>query len=515
MLPNKIWTDETMNVMIKPGQFTPDDYIIEAAPGVARDSVEAIARKKRGSAYGKRQKIYPKLAHGTFRDVKWAVMAVTLVIYYVLPWLRWERGPGRATQAILFDFDHQKLFFGPVEIWAQEFYYVTGLLVIAALALFLVTSIAGRMWCGYACPQTVWTDLMVAVERYWQGDRNAHMRLDAQPWNVEKIWKKSATHASWLMIALATGGAFVFYFRDAPTLATELVQGTAPTIAYAFLGIFTFTTYLLGGIAREQVCIYMCPWPRIQGAMLDRDSLLVSYREVRGEPRGSHKRDEAWDNRGDCIDCKACIAVCPTGIDIRNGPQLECIQCALCIDACNEIMDKVGRPRGLIDYATFRNLPSLTAGPRDGLRVIRPRTVLYSVLITLVGGIMTWALLNRSDLEVSVLADRNPLFVKLSDGGLRNGYTIKISNKTGQPRQVRIKTSGISGAETTLVGIEGVDPFIDVPAADVRAVKLYVTLKRSALDLLSGESTPIDITVFDNVSGTESRKHTAFHGPAK
>lgn len=514
---NGFRNDETMTVMIKPGQLTPDDYIAEAAPGIARASVEAITHKKPpGTAsYAKRQKIHPKLAHGTFRNVKWAVMAITLGIYYVLPWLRWQRGPGLASQAILFDFEHQKLFFGPIEIWAQEFYYVTGLLVIAALALFLVTSIAGRMWCGYACPQTVWTDLMVAVERYWQGDRNAHMRLDAQNWNLEKIWKKSATHISWLLIALATGGAFVFYFRDAPTLASELVHGTAPLIAYAFLGIFTFTTYLLGGIAREQVCIYMCPWPRIQGAMLDRDSLLVSYREVRGEPRGSHKRDDSWDNRGDCIDCKACIAVCPTGIDIRNGPQLECIQCALCIDACNGIMDKVGRPRGLIDYATFRNLTSATAGPRDGLRIVRPRTILYSVMIVFAGGVMTWALLNRSDLEVSVLADRNPLFVTLSDGGLRNGYTIKISNKMEQPRRVRIKTSGIAGMVPTVVGFEDKDPDIDVPAADVRAVKLFVTVPRLARGRLNSESTPIDITVFDMVAGTQSRQHTAFHGPAK
>ena len=507
-------TNETMNAMDNPGKFTPDDYIIEAAPGVVRDTVEAVARKTTGSvSYAKRQKIHPKLAHGTYRNIKWAVMAATLGIYYVLPWLRWQRGPGLATQAILFDFEHQKLFFGPIEIWAEEFYYVTGLLVISALALFLVTSVAGRMWCGYACPQTVWTDLMVAVERYWQGDRNSHMRLDAQPWNFEKLWKKTATHISWLLIAVATGGAFVFYFRDAPTLATELTSGTAPTIAYAFLGIFTFTTYLLGGIAREQVCIYMCPWPRIQGAMLDRDSLLVSYREVRGEPRGSHKRGETWDNRGDCIDCKACISVCPTGIDIRNGPQLECIQCALCIDACNDIMDKVGRQRGLIDYATFRNLASATAGPRDGLHIVRPRTILYSVLITLIGGLMTWALLNRSDLEISVLADRNPLFVRLSDGGLRNGYTIKISNKTERQRLVRINTSGIDGVTTAIVGIDNGDPVIDIPAADVRAVKLYVTLPPSARATLSGESTPLDISVSD--ATTSLKRRTAFHGPDK
>lgn len=512
-----------MNVMQDQKKLTPDDFITEAAPGVARHDVEAIARKKNilpgvdagpgKIAYAGRQHVYPRKARGTFRNVKWAIMAFTLGIYYLLPWLRWERGSGLPNQAILFDFAHQRLYFGPLEIWAQEFYYVTGLLVISALGLFLVTSVAGRVWCGYACPQTVWTDLMVAVERFWQGDRNAHMRLDSGPWSFEKIWKKAATHASWLLIGLLTGGALVFYFRDAPTLAAELLTGTAPTVAYAFLGIFAFSTYLLGGIAREQVCIYMCPWPRIQGAMLDRNSLLVSYRDVRGEPRGPHKKNQSWAGRGDCVDCKACIAVCPMGIDIRNGAQLECIQCALCIDACDEIMDKVGRPRGLIAYTTEHNLASASAGPRDGLTLLRPRTILYSAVIALVCGLMGWSLLNRADLEISVLADRNPQFVSLSDGGLRNGYTIKISNKTEVVRAVRIKASGIDGIQTALVGLDGADPVIEVPPADVRAVKLFITLPRAARGNLNGSSTPLVITVSDTTSGVNSARHTAFHGP--
>ncbi|MFA6139715.1 MAG: cytochrome c oxidase accessory protein CcoG, partial [Hyphomicrobium sp.] len=300
-------------------------FIVDAAPAPA-------------SFYAKQRKIYPKLARGTFRNVKWAVMIVTLGIYYLLPWVRWERGPNLPNQAFLLDFANQRLFFGPIEIWAQEFYYITGVLVLAALSLFLVTAIAGRMWCGYTCPQTVWTDLMVTVERFFQGDRNARLRLDASPWTLSKIWKKGATHVTWLAIALATGGVFVFYFRDAPTLWGELWTGQAPLVAYAFVAIFTATTYMLGGFAREQVCNYMCPWPRIQAAMFDAESLLVSYRDYRGEPRGPHKKGQSWENRGDCVDCSACIAVCPAGIDIRNGSQLECIQCALCIDACNDIM---------------------------------------------------------------------------------------------------------------------------------------------------------------------------------
>ena len=263
-----------------------DTYIIPAGrartpPPASRGSTSRPSIASRTAPlYAGREKIYPKLAHGRFRTVKWLVMAVTLGIYYALPWLRWHRGPDLPDQAVLLDMANNRFFFFFLEIWPQEFYFVTGLLVLAALTLFLVTSVAGRVWCGYTCPQTVWTDLMIVVERFWQGDRNARMRLDKERWGPVKLFKKGMTHLSWLAIGLATGGAFVFYFRDAPTLAAELLSGTAPAIAYLFLGIFTLTTYVLGGIAREQVCIYMCPWPRIQGAMVDRETLLVSYRVV-------------------------------------------------------------------------------------------------------------------------------------------------------------------------------------------------------------------------------------------
>ena len=323
-----------------------------AAPGVARHDVHPIDHHAPRALYFARPQIHPKQAHGTFRQVKWAVMAVTLGIYYALPWIRWNRGPDLPNQAVLLDLEHNRYFVFFLEIWPQEFYFVTGLLIMAALGLFLVTSVAGRVWCGYTCPQTVWTDLMIAVERCWQGDRNDRIKLDKQPWDVTKLYKKAMTHLSWLLVGLATGGAFVFYFHDAPTLARELATFSAPEAAYFFLALFTLTTYVLGGLAREQVCIYMCPWPRIQGAMTDRHTLLIGYRPERGEPRGSHKKGETWLDRGDCVDCQACVAVCPTGIDIRDGSQLECIQCALCIDACNDIMQKVGRPTNLIAYDT-------------------------------------------------------------------------------------------------------------------------------------------------------------------
>jgi cytochrome c oxidase accessory protein FixG len=485
----------------------------EAAPGIERIDVAAVASKAARETYAARQKIYPKLAHGTFRKVKWAVMAVTLGIYYVLPWIRWDRGPNLPDQAFLLDFANQRLFFGPIEIWAQELYYITGLLILSAVGLFLVTSLAGRMWCGYTCPQTVWTDLMIVVERFWQGDRNARIRLDDGPWTFEKAWKKTATHITWVLIAVATGGAFVFYFRDAPTLAMELIDGNAPLLAYVFLGLFTTTTYLLGGIAREQVCIYMCPWPRIQAAMFDKDSLLISYRGYRGEPRGPHKKGQSWEGRGDCIDCKACVAVCPMGIDIRDGVQLECIQCALCIDACNEIMDRVERPRGLVAYDTFRNLDAASHHERAPLRLVRPRTVLYASVMALVAAVMLGAWLNRTILDVSVLHHRNPLYVELTDGSLRNRFTVKILNKLHERRSFQLSAEGLEGATLSILGTKVTAPKIDVAADDLRALNVLVTVPKDERDELEGEAMPFQFVVTDLADERRTVHEATFWGP--
>jgi len=490
------------------------DSVAEAAPGVVRLEAKAINRKEDRLLYAGRQKVYPKLAHGRFRSIKWLVMAVTLGIYYVLPWLRWHRGPDLPDQAVLLDMANNRFFFFFLEIWPQEFYFVTGLLVLAALSLFLITSVAGRVWCGYACPQTVWTDLMVVLERFWQGDRNARIALDRRSWGPVKIFKKGMTHLSWLAIGMATGGAFVFYFRDAPTLASELLTGTAPAIAYLFIGIFTVTTYVLGGIAREQVCIYMCPWPRIQGAMVDHETLLVSYKSDRGEPRGPHKKGQPWEGRGDCIDCKACVAVCPTGIDIRDGSQLECIQCALCIDACNDIMDKVGRPRGLIAYDTIAGQEAAARGGTAPLQIVRTRTLLYAGLIFLVGGIMLAAWLNRTTLEINVLHDRNPPYVLLSDGGVRNAYTVKILNKLHEPREFALDVRGLEQARLAIVGVDA-GAAVRVTTDDLRELRVLVTLAGSALTQLEGASTSFALVVRDMASGQETARATQFLKPGK
>ena len=493
----------------------------KAKPGleISRHDVEAVNRKADRDLFAKRQTIYPKRAHGTYRTVKWVVMAATLAIYYALPWLRWSRGPDLPDQAVLLDMVNNRFFFFFLEIWPQEFYYVTGLLILAALALFLATALAGRVWCGYACPQTVWTDLMIAIEHFWQGDRSARIRLDKEPWGAAKITKKAITHLSWLAVGLLTGGALVFYFRDAPTLARELMNGVAPTIAYLFLGIFAGTTYLLGGIAREQVCIYMCPWPRIQGAMTDSHTLLVGYKRERGEPRGPVRKGADslvdWSNRGDCIDCKACVVVCPTGIDIRDGSQLECIQCALCVDACNDIMDRIGRPRGLIGYDTVARSDATSRGQHETFQPIRPRTLLYAGLFALVGAIMLVAWFNRTLLDVNVLPDRVPPYVMLSDGSVRNSYVVKILNKRQEHRSFKISLRDLPGAHLSVLGATDLAMSeITVASDELREVRLFITLPVGQVRALQSATHDMTLVVIDQGSGTQSARHTIFQAPA-
>ena len=247
--------------------------------------------------YTPRRQIYPQLAAGKIRTIKWIVLIASLAIYYVLPWLRWDYGVGAPNQAVLADFAGGRFYFFGLTLWPQEVYYITGLLILAALGLFLVTALFGRVWCGYACPQTVWTDLFIAVERLFEGDRNARMRLDKAPWSLDKAWRKIGKHATWLLIAFATGGAWILYWHDAPSLAATFFNGHAPATAYVFAGLLTFTTYALAGTMREQVCTYMCPWPRIQAALTDKTTLTVTYRSDRGEPRGAHKKGDLWEGR--------------------------------------------------------------------------------------------------------------------------------------------------------------------------------------------------------------------------
>ena len=441
--------------------------------------------------YKAREAIYPKLVSGNFRTIKWTVLIFALAVYYILPWLRWDRGPNAPDQAVLADFAGGRFYFFFLEIWPQEIYYITGLLILSALALFLVTSLFGRVWCGYACPQTVWTDLFIAVERLFEGDRNARIKLDRSPLTFNKAWRKLGKHTVWLFISFATGGALIMYYHDAPTLFANFFTGHAELSAYVFAGILTFTTYALAGTMREQVCTYLCPWPRIQAALTDEDALNVTYRWDRGEPRGKHKKGTSWDDRGDCIDCNACVVACPVGIDIRHGDQLECIHCALCIDACDDIMKRVDRPTGLIGYDTTKNVQARADGLKPKYKLLRPRVIIYAFLIIFISCLMLYGLSTRSTFELNVIKDRAPPFVELSNGDVRNGYSVKLVNKRNEDREVRLSVSGIEDVDVTIIGNDDNDDTIIMSAEHVDRYRVLVTVPNS-VDVKSGKRLVID-----------------------
>jgi len=467
--------------------------------------------------YAKRRKIFPQSVHGNFRRIKWAILLVTLGIYYLLPFVRWDRGPHAPNQAVLVDFPGRRLYFFFIEIWPQEIYYLTGLLILAALILFLLNAVAGRVWCGYLCPQTVWTDLFYAVERFFEGDRREQMLHQKQQLTIRHAARKTTKHICWLAIAWWTGGAWVLYFSDAPTLVRQLATFQAPTIAWVWIGLLTLTTYTLAGYMREQVCTYMCPWPRIQAALTDEYALNVTYRYDRGEPRGSVKKVAALRAKGlpagDCIDCGQCVAVCPTGVDIRKGLQLDCIQCGLCIDACDTVMDQVDRPRGLIAYDTDMNVKRRLSGQPDIRRVIRPRTVLYGLLIVTVGALMLTKLINRDDFGLTVIHDRNPIFVRLSDGSIRNAYTIRVANKTLESRRYTLRASGVPDSRLEVIASD-VDPeghpVIVVDPDQTREIRVLVTSK---LTDKSGVNMPVTFSLVDLADGEALQQTDHFLGP--
>jgi cytochrome c oxidase accessory protein FixG len=437
-----------------------------------------------GPSYVARRKIYPQSVQGTFRKIKWALLVLTLGVYYLLPFVRWDRGPDAPDQAVLVDLAGRRFYFFFIEIWPQEVYYVTGLLILAAMALFLMNAVAGRLWCGYLCPQTVWTDLFLAIERLVEGDRREHMLRDRKPWTIDWLARAAVKHVLWLGVAWWTGGAWVLYFANAPTLVWDLATFQAPFVAYAWIGILTFTTYALAGHMREQVCLYMCPWPRIQAALIDEDALNVTYRYDRGEPRASLKKSEALRAQGgpagDCVDCLQCVHVCPTGVDIRNGPNLGCIQCGLCIDACDAVMVKIGRPARLIAYDTDINIKRRQGGLPAIYRFIRPRTLMYAAMIAVVGSVMLYALATRQVEGVSVIHDRNPMFVRLVDGALRNAYTMRIVNKSHEPREFAVTIGSLSDAAVDLIGSQPRPDgthVVEVGPDQTRELRVLVTVR--------------------------------------
>jgi cytochrome c oxidase accessory protein FixG len=399
--------------------------------------------------YQQRMLIYPRSVKGRFRNFKWAVLGFAYSVYFLLPWLRWERSVG-PDQAVLFDIAARKFYLFDLVAHAQDLLWLVGVLLIAALLLFFVTGIVGRVFCGYFCFQTLWTDLYMLLERLVQGDRVARIRLDKSPWKANKLLRKAATHALWLAVAFWTGLTFTLYWDDAPRLLVKWFTGSAPFAAYATTLFLTATTYVMAGLAREQVCTYMCPYARFQSAMFDADTRIVAYDESRGEgAQGRHKISREQKSReqrrqqgsGDCIDCGFCVQVCPTGIDIRNGLQVQCISCALCIDACDTIMESLGWERGLIRYTS--------EAASDGRKssIWRPKTIAYGLALLVATSGLVWSVSSQAPLDVAVIQVRQPLFVRLSDGNIQNSYELHLENKTNEAIELAIMMRGLAGAE--------------------------------------------------------------------
>lgn len=394
--------------------------------------------KENTDLYQKREKIYQRHMTGTFQTIRNVTIWITMAVYFIGPWLQWD---GR--QAILFDLPERKFYIFGFTFWPQDFVLLSWLLIIAAFTLFFVTALAGRVWCGYTCPQTVWTAFFMWIEYRTEGDRNARIRLDAQPWSANKALRKTAKHTLWLLLAFGTGYTFVGYFQPIKVLTLDIIYLEAHGWAWFWLIFFTVATYMNAGWMREQVCLFMCPYARFQSAMFDKDTLIVTYDEKRGEPRGKRKKNVSPETvgMGDCINCQMCVQVCPTGIDIRNGLQYECITCAACIDACNHIMDQMGYERGLIRYSTEHSMESGES------HVIRPRIIGYGIALAVMIFAFIYVFFTRVPLQLDIIRDRNQLFRENVQGEIENTYTLKIMNMTQQEQSYRVTVSGLEGLD--------------------------------------------------------------------
>jgi len=428
-------------------------------------------------AYAATAKIHPRKVSGTFRSLKWWAMAAFMAVWHLAPFLRWDRGPGAPDQAILLDMTGRRAYFFFIEIWPQELYYLTGLLFIAAVTLFAMTALAGRVWCGFFCWQTVYTDLFVAIERWVIGDRAARLAFDRQPMGATKLAKRAIVNLLWAVVAAACGIGFTLYFGDAREQLRDIFTGTAGLATWGTITVVGGFCFLLAGYAREQVCIYMCPYARFQSAMFDEHSLIVSYEAWRGEKRAPAPADHDFQGRGHCVDCRACVQACPTGIDIRDGTQLACIGCALCIDACNQVMDRFDLPRGLVSYDSWANMRARAEGLPARLRLIRPRTLIYAAVLLVAAGVILVGLTSRPDTTVSVLHERAPLYVQMADGGIRNGYVYKVLNMAREDRAFTLTLSGPPGATVDVIGGESAatEARLEVPADSVGTFHIFVT----------------------------------------
>lgn len=386
------------------------------------------------SLYKAHEKVYPREVKGRFQFKRKLAVWVLLGLFYALPWITWA-----GEQAILFDLPQRRFHIFGITLWPQDFIFLALMLIIAAFALFFFTAIAGRLWCGFACPQTVWTEVFIWLEQLTEGDRHKRMKLDKAPWGIEKILRKSSKQLLWIVFALWTGFTFVGFFTPIKELAMHVWQWTLGPWEMFWLFFYSFATYGNAGFLREQVCLYMCPYARFQGAMFDKQTLIISYDEQRGEPRMRGKTRRESENPGDCIDCTMCVQVCPTGIDIRDGLQYECIACAACIDACDDVMEKSGMPKGLIKYTTENALEGKPT------HVIRPRTIIYFIILLSLVASFGIALISRSSIDMNVIHDRNSFYRVVDSNTIENVYTLKVMNKGSSKAQYTITATGIDG----------------------------------------------------------------------
>ncbi|QEQ97154.1 cytochrome c oxidase accessory protein CcoG [Neptunomonas concharum] len=462
--------------------------------------VKDVTPKGKGEAvnlYAEREHIYVKFYKGFFKNFRIISGAIMLIMFYTFSWLQWD---GR--QAVLFDLPNRQFHVFGMTFWPQDFMLLSWLLIILAFTLFFVTVFAGRLWCGYACPQFVWTWLFIWAERFAEGDRNQRMRLDKSAWSMTKLRKKAVKHALWLFIAITSAIAFVGYFSPIRELVADVAAFSLGPWEMWWIGFIAVATYANAGWLREQVCIYMCPYARFQSVMFDQDTLIISYDEARGENRGKRKKgaDYKAEGLGDCIDCDNCVHVCPVGIDIRDGLQYECVACGACVDACDDIMERMGYEKGLVRYTTEHQLEGHTT------KLLRPRLIGYFIVLTAMFVAFSYTLYNRVPLEVDILRDRGQLYNEASNGMIENVYKLKIANKEQQDHQYRISISGLDGLK--LID----DPVVTVKAGELLDYPIRLQLSR---DRLERPNYDIQLTVeaLDNssISITEANR---FIGPA-
>ncbi|MDP3617400.1 MAG: cytochrome c oxidase accessory protein CcoG [Rhodoferax sp.] len=398
------------------------------------------------SLYASHEKIYPRSVSGLFSNWRWGMVFLTQLVFYGLPWLQWGQ-----RQAVLFDLGARRFYIFGLVLYPQDFIYLTGLMVISALSLFLFTAVAGRLWCGYACPQTVYTEIFLWIEHKVEGNRSARMRRDALPWSLEKATRKGLKHFLWLSVALWTGFTFVGYFTPIKELGIEFLQLSMSSWEIFWTFFYGFATYGNAGFMREQVCKHMCPYARFQSAMFDKDTLIVTYDTERGEPRGARSRkvDAQALNLGACVDCSLCIQVCPTGIDIRKGLQYECIGCGACVDVCDTVMDKMGYARGLVKYSTDNAMKQHWTQAQTLRHVLRPRVLVYTTILCLIVIAMFVSLSLRTPFRVNVVRDRGVMARIVERGNIENVYRLQIMNATESAQRYRITASGLPGLVVT------------------------------------------------------------------